>query len=453
MEAELHVGRGVKASNRLRSALLNVISRPAIRAGKRRVREGLRRLTRARHEIDVFLQLDDPYSYLLAHYLPALQAHYDVDIRLHLTESIGGEFQPAADMQPEYAVLDCERVARELGIPFLDKGCSPPAEHRVALMDAIAASVGSDDFAAQFRDALTAYWRGDSSAVARRVLAPSGAAARLVQESQKRQRQLGHYASAMTYYGGEWYWGVDRLSYLLERLQDLGAARDGETGPQLASIRQSMRIDLPVRQPAAAKDLPPLEMFYSIRSPYSYLALQRTVSVADAFGVKLQLRPVLPMLMRGMSVPRLKLLYIAADTLREAQLNGVRFGNFADPLGLGVERGMAVFEYARTQNRGAEFLQHLGAAIWADGIDITSEKGMRKVTAKSGLFWPEAQAAMYSDDWRVRADNNLEALLSAGCWGVPTLRLDDYVVWGQDRLWLMARHLEDLCESDDGIIV
>ena len=92
---------------------------------------------------------------------------------------------------------------------------------------------------------------------------------------------------------------------------------------RLASIRQAMQLSLPVAPPAAARQLPPLELFHSFRSPYSYLSLRRVYEIADAFGLELRLRPVLPMVMRGMLVPRPKLLYIAKDTAREAE----RLGN------------------------------------------------------------------------------------------------------------------------------
>jgi hypothetical protein len=29
----------------------------------------------------------------------------------------------------------------------------------------------------------------------------------------------------------------------------------------------------------------------------------------------------------------------------------------------------------------------------------------------------------------------------------------DFVVWGKDRLWLLVRHIEDLCASRDGMLV
>ena len=179
----------------------------------------------------------------------------------------------------------------------------------------------------------------------------------------------------------------------------------------------------------------------------------RIFAIADAFGLQLKLRPVLPMVMRGMQVPKSKLVYIAEDTSREARRLDIPFGKFADPLGNGVERCLAVFFYAQSEKRERDFLLSAGEAIWARGIDVATDKGMRKVTGRSGLFWPDVVAAMEDDAWRTVVEENGQSMLDAGSWGVPTIRLGDFVVWGQDRDWLLVRHIEELCDTGDGILI
>jgi 2-hydroxychromene-2-carboxylate isomerase len=214
-----------------------------------------------------------------------------------------------------------------------------------------------------------------------------------------------------------------------------------------------MRLSLPVKPPAAASGLPPLEFFCSFRSPYSYLALRRFMNIADAFGIEFRIRPVLPMVMRGMQVPRSKMFYIMADASREARRLGVPFGKIADPVGPGVERCLAVLQYAVGEHRERDFLLHAGEAIWSEAVDVTTDKGLRKVTAKTGLFWPDAKAAISDDGWRQIADDNRQSMMESGSWGVPTIRMGDFVTWGQDRDWLLVRHIEELCDSGDGILV
>ena len=141
------------------------------------------------------------------------------------------------------------------------------------------------------------------------------------------------------------------------------------------------------------------------------------------------------------------------DAAREAERRGVAFGRLSDPVGPGAMRCLAVFSYAKSERRGLEFLLNAGEAIWARGIDLATDAGMRKVTGKTGLFWPDVKAAMASDEWRAAVTRNCDAMTASGSWGVPTMRLGDFVVWGQDRDWLLVRHIEELCDTGDGILV
>jgi len=245
---------------------------------------------------------------------------------------------------------------------------------------------------------------------------------------------------------------VDRLHYLCERLDALGAKRGDGSAPGIESIVQVMQASLPLKPPAAAKNLPPLEFFHSFRSPYSYIALRRFMSIADAFGMEFRIHPVLPMVMRGMKVPKTKLMYIAADTSRESRRLNVPFGKMADPVGAGAERCLAVLQYAIAEKREREFLLNAGEAIWSKAIDVATDEGLRKVTAKSGLFWPDAKAAIGNDAWRQIADDNRQSMMESGSWGVPTIRVGEFVTWGQDRDWLLVRKLEELCDTGDGIL-
>ena len=422
---------------------------------RRGLREGARRLTGRPHSLQVFLQLDDPYSYLLASYLPELAAGYEVRIDVHLTEALGDGYQPRPEMLAVYAQQDCERVAGELGLPFLDKGSAPPVEHRRALIEVLAVSDGSPGHLDEVVHALSVYWRGDAAAAARLAedANAGGAGSELIAANQAKLQKLGHYNAAMIHYAGEWYWGVDRLHYLLSRLDRLGAGIAGSNTARLASIQQAMRMSLPVAPPGAAQELPPLEFFFSFRSPYSYLAMERVFRIADAFGLELRLRPVLPMVMRGMQVPKPKMLYIIQDAMREARRHDVAFGSFCDPVGAGIVRCMAVFDYARSEKRERDFIINAAEGIWARGIDLATDSGMRKVTGRTGLFWPGVKETLGNEGWRAEVKASRDVMEEAGSWGVPTLRLGDFVAWGQDREWLLVRHIEELCDTGEGILI
>ena len=239
MAANVGVGRVVKLRARLRSTAINLMFSSAAQRVRRTLHEVRRRAMQRPHAVSVFVELDDPYSYLLCNYLDEFRDFYDVDLRLCLAEAVTGAYRPAPQLYPEYALEDCRRLARELGIPFLDRGDSPPVEHRRSLLATLASRPAVDGPDNDLVQAVSAYWRGDTEAVARRADndADEAAAARQLEENQAQLVQLGHYNTAMLHYGGEWYWGVDRLHYLVDRLDQLGAAKEQGLAPRIASIR------------------------------------------------------------------------------------------------------------------------------------------------------------------------------------------------------------------------
>lgn len=417
-----------------------------------------RMLTLKKRVVSVFLQLDDPYSYLLSVYLEPVMQRYQhkVQFRFYLCQALGGEFMPQPGMLAEYALLDAKRMASEFGVPFLDAGETPAVEFRRPLLDFLAGEQDEEDFPETFINALRYYWRGDAEGVTKLLGRPGGGSDEtnvLVGKNQLLLRKMGHYSCATLHYAGEWFWGVERLLYLTQTLDRQKLNRYKEAPPELGSLMEAMRFKLPATAPAAGKRLPPLELFYSFRSPYSYIALKSTFAIAKAFGLKLEVRPVLPMVQRGLALPRAKLMYIVKDANREALRRKLPFGKIADPVGDGAERCIAAFYYAKGQNRHFDFLVEAGKAIFSEAIDVSTDEGMQIVAERAGLFWPELKEALADEQWRHDAKQNREILTEAGLWGVPTLKIGDQAFWGQDRDWLLARHIEDLCNSGEGIMV
>jgi 2-hydroxychromene-2-carboxylate isomerase len=427
-----------------------------------RLREAMfelrRLLTLRKRVVSVFLQLDDPYSYLLSVYLEPLIQRYKtkVQFRVYLCQALSGAYVPQPGMLAEYAAEDARRMAAEFGVPFLDVGDTPAIEFRKNLLDYLATEQDEPDFAETMVSALRYYWRGDAEGVSKFVGRPVGGADEtnvLVGKNQILLRKMGHYNCATMHYAGEWYWGVDRLLYLTQRLDRQKLNRYKEAPQELASLIEATRFKLPATPPAAAKALPPLELFYSFRSPYSYLTLKATFAIAKSFGLRLVIRPVLPMVQRGFEIPKPKLIYIVKDANREAKRKKVPFGKIADPVGEGAERCIAAFYYAQQQNRQFDFVLEAGKAVFSEGIDVSTDEGMQLVAERAGLFWPELAEALKDEEWRHRAKQNRDDLSEAGLWGVPVIKIGDTAFWGQDRDWMIARHIEDLCSSGEGIMV
>jgi 2-hydroxychromene-2-carboxylate isomerase len=164
--------------------------------------------------------------------------------------------------------------------------------------------------------------------------------------------------------------------------------------------------------------------------------------LAEHYGAELRLRYILPMVMRGLPVPRIKSTYIMLDTKREADRVGLPFGRMVDPVGLGVERALAVLHHAMRLGCGETFAELGLRAAFADGIDLTTDAGLYDVARRAGLDETQTAAALADPSWREVAEENRAALLDAGLWGAPTFRVNGGPAhWGQDRLWALEQDL------------
>jgi 2-hydroxychromene-2-carboxylate isomerase len=161
-------------------------------------------------------------------------------------------------------------------------------------------------------------------------------------------------------------------------------------------------------------------------------------------------RPVLPMVMRGVPVTREKGLYIFFDAAREAAIAAVPFGQFYDPVGEPVRRCYSLYPWACEQGKGAELLSSFLHCAFAQGVNTNTDLGLRAVVERAGLDWSQALGIIGKSGWEEMLDANRKAMYDAGLWGVPSFRLIDengqqiLALWGQDRLWLVAREIQSI---------
>ena len=248
------------------------------------------------------------------------------------------------------------------------------------------------------------------------------------------RQQMGHYLGATFFYAGEWYWGIDRLHHLEARLQDLEAQRAGVSGFIFAPP-----ADLAAATPAV--NPAPIDFFLSLRSPYSAIVTPRVFELGRLTGAPVRLRYLLPMVMRGLPVPREKRMYISLDAAREAFVRGIPFGRVNDPVGRPTERGLALIPLAERHGVGQAYLRSFMRGVWSEGIDAGSERGLRRIAQRAGLNWDEAQIALKDEGWRAVAEANRTEMFALGLWGVPSFRVGDVSTWGQDRLWVVEQAL------------
>ncbi|MEO0591402.1 MAG: DsbA family protein [Pseudomonadota bacterium] len=369
--------------------------KPEQRAKRRAKAEAARVKSGLGHTIEYFHQYDDPYSHLAQQTLETLKQRYDVEIKVHHIRASGGQFQPELAQLYAWAERDAETIA-----PYY--GLTPPAQMEE-----------KDD-------------------------KPASAAA--LEAGSERLAELGHYSGAMFYYAGEWYWGVDRLFYLEQRLRDLGVCHD----PSLPYIAPRPPIDV---SGVDASGLT-LDFYPSLNSPYTSIIYDPTIAMARECNIQLDHKPVLPMLMRGLPVPTKKGAYIVFDTKREAEHLGVNFAPLIFPTGSPVRNIYSLFPWARTKGKEIDLLSAALRLAFHEGVGLHRKKGLRMAVEQAGLDWDEAQAHLGGEEWQEEtARNQMEMTQDLELWGVPSYRLsgpdgeEDLCVWGQDRLWLVAAEI------------
>ena len=426
----------------MRSAVSRLVTRLLTSRRRLRIQRGahdlFRRLSGRAPVVEYFHQVDDPYSHLAAQTLAPLAQRYGVSLRVWLVPPPEDSAAPERKRLRAYALRDATRVAAEYGLSFPGNAVQPDADAVQLAGRTLAAALGADRFAELAVKAGAALWGNDKAALLAMALDAASASALATAQSAGRdqRRRLGHYLSAMLYFEGEWFWGVDRLNHLEERLAGLGLdSRPSQ--PMLAPFRDMRLGPAPTGgQPAE------IEVWYSFRSPYTWIALPRVRKLAQHYGARLTLRYILPMVMRGLPVPRDKTLYIALDTKREADRVGLPYGCIVDPMGAGAERALAVQHRAAQLGLGEEFAELGTRAAFADGIALAEDAGLYDVARRAGLTDAQTAEALADESWRITAEANRLALLDAGLWGAPTYRVNGGpALWGQDRLWALEQDL------------
>lgn len=425
--------------HRLMPLLAQLLTSEALLHWRRNLSEWQRRLQRRPHEAVFYFRVDDPYSILLAQVLPAFSRHFGIRIRPRVMLYLDQQLYPAADMLAELAPRDALRLAQLHGLDFPENWQLPAREVSLAVSRSLLKYENDERFwnlATALGDAL---WSRQHQAL-ENLLADLGQTpadqAQLALEARRDQLlQDGHYLTGTLHYGGEWYWSLERLDHLAQRLNDLGLGSADWPLPYGRAKRALLKA--PAEQAQGSR----LELFFSFRSPYSYLALARSYALADHYDLDLTIRPVLPMVMRGLAVPKAKRMYILMDAAREARLQRVPFGKICDPLGTGVERCMAIWPFAEKEGRLREWLQAAATGIWSQGINPATDNGLKFLVENAGLDWQRARRWLDDDSWRDRAESNRQDMMNAGSWGVPSFACGDTMIWGQDRFALIEQCL------------
>lgn len=207
--------------------------------------------------------------------------------------------------------------------------------------------------------------------------------------------------------------------------------------------------------------LPVVDVYFSFRSPYSYLATPDMLALKQDYNVQVNLRPVFPIAVRDpdffdpANLKRAR--YIGMDWLRRAEFLGMahRWPD-PDPISQNMETYAIAKDQpliheltklgveAQRQGRGIEFAKHVSHLIFGGTRQWNEGDHFAKAVAAAGLELDALRAAIADGDHLDEIAANQDALVAAGHWGVPTYVFNNEPFFGQDRIdtlrWRLDQH-------------
>jgi len=206
-----------------------------------------------------------------------------------------------------------------------------------------------------------------------------------------------------------------------------------------------------------------IDVYWSFRSPYSYLATPELVKISEDYEVAMNLRVVLPIAVRSKAAlfdasNRKPAFYILMDSMRRAEFLGMpyAFPTNPDP----VAQDYKTFQVAEDQplikrlaklgveaerrGKGMSFAKEVSHLIFG-GTDHWDEGDhLSKAAEAAGLDLASLEAAIKDGDHLDEVERNHQALDSAGHWGVPTMVVRGEPFFGQDRIETLRWRLDKL---------
>ncbi|WP_026941561.1 2-hydroxychromene-2-carboxylate isomerase [Hellea balneolensis] len=205
-----------------------------------------------------------------------------------------------------------------------------------------------------------------------------------------------------------------------------------------------------------------VDVYWSFRSPYSYLVTPDLLKLKEDFDVDVNLRVVLPIAVRSKAAlfdpSNMKpVMYILMDSLRRAEFLGMPL---AFPRPDPVAQNQQTFEVsedqpyifwisklgveAQRQGKGIEFAVNVSRHIWGGTENWHVGDYLAKAAAEAGLDFTQMEKAIEGDTHLNEIEDNQKALDAAGHWGVPTMVVKGEPFFGQDRIDTLRWRLEKL---------
>jgi 2-hydroxychromene-2-carboxylate isomerase len=196
------------------------------------------------------------------------------------------------------------------------------------------------------------------------------------------------------------------------------------------------------------------DLFWSFRSPYSYLATPRLVEMERDYDLAIAVRPVYPLAVRSGDFFEkqnpLWIPYLMRDTYRLSQMLGLPYRwprpdpVVIDPM---TRAGVADQPYihrltrlgcaATEAGRGLPFLSEVSTLIWSGAVEGWHQGDhLAEAASRAGVDLAALDAKIAAEPERYEAiiQQNQKAHQEAGHWGVPTCAFEGEPFFGQDRL-------------------
>lgn len=203
------------------------------------------------------------------------------------------------------------------------------------------------------------------------------------------------------------------------------------------------------------------DLYWSFRSPYSYLAIGRYRAMAEDYDLEIALKPVYPLAIRQpdffeRSHPNW-LGYTLRDVARLSQYLGVPIAPpRPDPIVQDIAtrriapdqphifRLVRLGQAAARRARGLEFCDEVARLIWGGTANWHQAEHLAGAAERAGLDLAQLDAEVAADAAALDAEvaANQAALEAAGHWGVPTLIFQGEPFFGQDRIELAKWRME-----------
>jgi 2-hydroxychromene-2-carboxylate isomerase len=194
------------------------------------------------------------------------------------------------------------------------------------------------------------------------------------------------------------------------------------------------------------------DLYWSFRSPYSYMVVPRLMALEAEYDVACNVRPVYPLAVRTPEFfetrDPLWFRYFLTDVFREAAFLGLPFrwprpdpvqqgdgGNYRIPQPY-IHRLTHLGVAAVERGRGLPFLREVSHTIWSGEVENWHEgEHLARAAERAGLDLSEMDAAVAADPGRYAGtvEESQVAQREAGHWGVPMMVFGGEAFFGQDR--------------------